>query len=76
MFSWKEWKRRNAYRNARDTDLGGPSISLNTVKSIRERLLVMADDFQVGPVFQLLMDAVDVIDWMDHRLEPRVWEEN
>lgn len=55
---------------------GEAHVSELTVESVRERLLEMADQFPAGPVFQLLMDTVDVIDWMEHRLEPRVWEEN
>jgi hypothetical protein len=59
-----------------DNPFGEAHVSELAVEPVRDRLLQMADQFPAGPVFQLLMDAVDVIDWMEHRLEPRVWEEN
>ena len=59
-----------------DDPFGEAYVDGVTVESVRERLLEMADQFPAGPVFQLLMDTVDVIDWLERRLEPRVWEEN
>jgi hypothetical protein len=56
--------------------LGVPVVNELVVSSVRDRLLELADQFPAGPVFQLLMDTVDVIDWLEHRLEPKVWEED
>ena len=56
--------------------LGVPVVNELVVGSVRDRLMELADQFPAGPVFQLLMDTVDVIDWLEHRLEPKVWGED
>ena len=52
-----------------------PFSSELTIDGVRNRLLEMVDMFPAGLVFQVMMDAVDVIDWMERRLEPRVFED-
>lgn len=60
-----------AYRAERATDplYGVPTFGAAEVDEVRCRLLDMADRYQHGPVLRTLLDAVDVIDWLEHRLK-------
>lgn len=60
-----------AYRVERATDplYGVPTFGAAEVDEVRCRLLDMADRYQHGPVLRTLLDAVDVIDWLEHRLK-------
>lgn len=60
-----------SYRSerARDPLYGVPVFGSAEIDEVRCRLLDMADRYQHGPVLRTLLDAVDVIDWLENRLK-------
>lgn len=59
------------YRMERASDplYGVPVFGAAEIDEVRCRLLDMADRYQHGPVLRTLLDAVDVIDWLENRLK-------
>lgn len=60
-----------SYRSERASDplYGVPVFGAAEIEEVRCRLLDIADRYQHGPVLRTLLDAVDVIDWLENRLK-------